>query len=173
MTTEKGCKCTVAKFVQSCDHFFPRLRSPLSNITQLNGLSQVVQIGHSNSKKTRFQQVPQVVFNSPSLHLTPEPNNQVAPSPSDLLLTQGRAPHTGGGEQGPQETQISTITVRVATSNISSPSQRSTANTRNHDPVNHEGAHQQVRGDHEEDTESKLLELHKQVAKMQSDLVKL
>ena len=113
-----------------------------------------------------------MVFNSPTLHLTPEPNNQVAPSPSDLLLTQGRVPHTGGGVQDPQETQISTITVRVATSNISSPSQRSSANTRNHDAVNHEGVHQQVRGDHEEDTESKLLELHKQVAKMLSDFVK-
>ena len=114
-----------------------------------------------------------MVFNSPTLHLTPEPNNQVAPSPSDLLLTQGRVPHTGGGVQDPQETQISTITVRVATSNISSPSQRSSAKTRNHDAVNHEGVHQQVRGDHEEDTESKLLELHKQVAKTQSDFVKL
>ena len=109
-----------------------------------------------------------MVFNSPTLHLTPEPNNQVAPSPSDLLLTQGRVPHTGGGGQDPQETQISTITVRVATSNISSPSQRSSASSRNH-----EGVHQQVRGDHEEDTESKLLELHKQVAKTQSDFVKL
>ena len=110
-----------------------------------------------------------MVFNSPSLHLTPEPNNQVAPSPSDLLLTQGRVPHTGGGEQGPQETQISTITVRVATSNISSPSQISSTSTRNHD----EGVHQQVGRDHEEDTESKLLELHKQVVKMQSDFVKV
>ena len=165
----------MAKFVQSCDHFFPRLRSPLSNITQLNGLSQVVQIGHSNTKKNqdfnKFYTL-QVVFNSPSLHLTPEPNNQVAPSPSDLLLTQGRVPHTGGGVQDPQETQISTITVRVATSNISSPSQRSSSSTRNHDAVNHEGVHQQVRGDHEEDTESKLLELHKQVDKMQGDFFK-
>ena len=165
----------MAKFVQSCDHFFPRLRSPLSNITQLNGLSQVVQIGHSNTKKNqdfnKFYTL-QVVFNSPSLHLTPEPNNQVAPSPSDLLLTQGRVPHTGGGVQDPQETQISTITVRVATSNISSPSQRSSSSTRNHESVNHEGVHQQVRGDHEEDTESKLLELHKQVDKMQGDFFK-
>ena len=165
----------MAKFVQSCDHFFPRLRSPLSNITQLNGLSQVVQIGHSNTKKNqdfnKFYTL-QVVFNSPSLHLTPEPNNQVAPSPSDLLLTQGRVPHTGGGVQDPHETQISTITVRVATSNISSPSQRSSSSTRNHESVNHEGVHQQVRGDHEEDTESKLLELHKQVDKMQGDFFK-
>ena len=165
----------MAKFVQSCDHFFPRLRSPLSNITQLNGLSQVVQTGHSNTKKNqdfnKFYTL-QVVFNSPSLHLTPEPNYQVAPSPNDLLLTQGRVPHTGGGVQDPHETQISTITVRVATSNISSPSQRSSASTRNHDAVNHEGVHQQVRGDHEEDTESKLLELHKQVDKMQGDFFK-
>ena len=165
----------MAKFVQSCDHFFPRLRSPLSNITQLNGLSQVVQIGHSNTKKNqdfnKFYTL-QVVFNSPSLHLTPEPNNQVAPSPSDLLLTQGRVPHTGGGVQDPHETQISTITVRVATSNISSPSQRSSSSTRNHESVNHEGVPQQVRGDHEEDTESKLLELHKQVDKMQGDFFK-
>ena len=114
-----------------------------------------------------------MVFNSPSLHLTPEPNYQVAPSPNDLLLTQGRVPHTGGGVQDPQETQISTITVRVATSNVFSASQRSSSSTRNHESVNHEGVHQQVRGDHEEDTESKLLELHKQVAKMQSDFVKL
>ena len=165
----------MAKFVQSCDHFFPRLRSPLSNITQLNGLSQVVQIGHSNTKKNqdfnKFYTL-QVVFNSPSLHLTPEPNYQVAPSPNDLLLTQGRVPHTGGGVQDPQETQISTITVRVATSNVFSASQRSSSSTRNHESVNHEGVHQQVRGDHEEDTESKLLELHKQVDKMQGDFFK-
>ena len=165
----------MAKFVQSCDHFFPRLRSPLSNITQLNGLSQVVQIGHSNTKKNqdfnKFYTL-QVVFNSPSLHLTPEPNYQVAPSPNDLLLTQGRVPHTGGGVQDPHETQISTITVRVATSNVFSASQRSSSSTRNHESVNHEGVHQQVRGDHEEDTESKLLELHKQVDKMQGDFFK-
>ena len=115
----------------------------------------------------------QVVFNSPSLHLTPVPDREAGESPSDLLLTQSRVPscHLGRGQQSPS-TLTSTITVRVATtadtSRIPSPSPNSISRRRRDQEMEIQSRreHQPTRTEQEEDTESKLMELHKQVQKM-------
>jgi len=133
----------------------PRLlRSPLGDITQPNNVSQVV-------------------FNSPSLHLTPVPDREAGESPSDLLLTQSRVPscHLGRGQQSPS-TLTSTITVRVATtadtSRIPSPSPNSISRRRRDQEMEIQSRreHQPTRTEQEEDTESKLMELHKQVEQL-------
>ena len=114
----------------------------------------------------------QVVFNSPSLHLTPVPDREAGESPSDLLLTQSRVPScTGRGHQSPS-TLTSTITVRVATtantSRIPSPSPNSISRRRRDQEMEIQPRmeHQPTRTEQEEDTESKLMELHKQVQKL-------
>ena len=112
----------------------------------------------------------QVVFNSPSLHLTPVADREAGESPSDLLLTQSRAPSScisrGQQHASPSSTLTSTITVRVATttntSRIPSPSPNSSSRRRR----NQEMELHPTRAEQEEDTESKLMELHKQVYKL-------
>ena len=114
----------------------------------------------------------QVVFNSPSLHLTPVPDREAGESPSDLLLTQSRVPscHLGRGQQSPS-TLTSTITVRVDTtantSRIPSPSPNSISRRRRDQEMEIQPRREHpTRTEQEEDTESKLMELHKQVQKL-------
>lgn len=131
----------------------PRLRSPLGDITEPVNIAQVV-------------------FNSPSLHLTPVHNRENCESPSDLLLTQSRVPSTTiRDQQTSPSTLTSTITVRVATrtntSRVPSPSPNSiTCSKRNQEGDHHQQGAESSRMLQEEDTESKLMELHKQVEQL-------
>jgi len=134
----------------------PRLRSPLGDITHPNNVSQVV-------------------FNSPSLHLTPIPDGQVGESPSDLLLTQSRVPSSclrRDQQASPSSILTSTITVRVAatTNTTISPSpspNSSTRRRRNQEMELHQPEREHpMKAEQEEDTESRLLELQKQVEQL-------